>query len=145
MAAPAPPPQQQAPPGGVAPAGPVRPKRVWVRHEGGTLTLPLLPTDSVQSLRRQVQLLGLQPHEAQRCAQHYVLLRDDQTMEQAGVFSSRHGVTVTTLAAPAAAAAAGPVADGGATCSLWTRGPPAIEILVSSNIRRPNNSCGCFA
>jgi hypothetical protein len=130
-------------------AAPAPPQCVLVRHAGGTIKLPLLPTDSVQSLRRQVQLLGLQPHEAQRCAQHYVQLRDDQTMEQAGLLGSVLGVTMTKVAGPAAAAAAagpaqaaaaGPGADAGATFSLWTRGPPAIEILVSSDIRRPHNS-----
>jgi len=122
---------------------------VWVRHEGGTLTLPLLPTDSVQSLRRQVQLLGLLPHDAQRCAQHYVQLRDDQTMEQAGLLGSVLGVTMTKVAGPAAAAAAagpaqaaaaGPGADAGATCLLWAHPSPSFEILVSSDIRRPHNS-----
>jgi hypothetical protein len=121
-------------------------QRVLVHHAGGTIKLPLLPTDSVKSLRRQIQLLGLRPYEAQRYAQHRVQLRDDQTMEQAGLLGSRHGVTVTELAAPAAApsAAAGAGADAGATCSLWVRGPASMQIFVSPGLQLVKH-CVCLA
>jgi len=147
MAAPAPPQQQQlAPPGGDASPGPAPLQRVFVLYAGGILKLPLLPGDSVKSLRRQIELLGLRPYEAQRYAQHYMQLRDDQTMEQAGLLGSRHGVTVTKLAAPAAAslAAAGEGADAGATCSLWVRGPASMQIFVSTDLQLVKQ-CVCLA
>ena len=129
-------------------AGPVSPQRVLVRHAGGILKLPLLPHDSVKSLRLQMQLLGLRPCELSGLGD-CVQLRDDHTMEQAGVLRSRFGVIMATVvlptatsAAAASSAAASPAASAVVLCLMGPRDPTLMKIYVSTQCHC--NQCSDF-
>ena len=109
-------------------------QRVPVRHAGGTIKLPLLPADSVKSLRSQLQLFGLRPCELPSFA-HCVRLKDEQTMAQADILDGDRAVFMTKDPPAAAdAAAASSSAAGGAGgdgWSLWVHyRPRPLQIFV---------------
>lgn len=111
-----------------------------VSHAGGLLTLPLLPHDSVQSLRRQLQALGLRPTELSDFT-NFVRLQDDQTMEQADIWDGRRPVCMakapaaasSSAPAPSPAAAAAAAAAGGSNdaWSLWIHSSKSMKLYVS--------------
>ena len=126
-----------APPSGLVQVGPVSPQPVLVRHAGGILKLPLLPHDSVRSLRLQLAALGLRSNELSDL-DNYEQLQDAQTMEQAGIWNGRRPVFMakapaaaassSCAASPSSAAAAASASDD--AWSLWIH-RKAMQIYVS--------------
>jgi len=109
-------------------------QRVLVRHAGGSINLPLLPTDNVQSLRCQLQLFGLRPCGLPSFA-HCVQLREGQTMAEADVLDCSRTVFMARdppAAAGVAAALRGAAGGAGDDWSLWVYPRQPITITVSA-------------
>ena len=133
--------QPQSAAGGPGPANSAQ--RVLVRHAGGTIKLPLLPADSVKSLRSQLVALGLRPCELDSFA-HCTQLRDELTMAQADVLDCRSHVFMAKAPLAAAGAAAAAASNGGAggaaggaahDWSLWVYERRPIAIQVSDTLK----------
>jgi len=111
---------------------------VLVRHADGILRLPLLPADSVKSLRLQLAALGLRPKELTDLSDHEQL-RDDQTVEQAGIWDGRRPVFMAKAPAAASSSATAPSPASAAAAaswsndawSLWIHSRKLIQICVS--------------
>jgi hypothetical protein len=82
-------------------------QRWKVHHAGDIIELPMLPVESIMSLRQQLKWLALKPVVLPN-PKEYEQLRDEQTMEQAGIASGCRAIFMACYSSAEGVAAAAP-------------------------------------